>query len=266
LFQRLSGDNRRMPYAVAAIAVLAVATMAGCAVPGPRGAAPLTASAAVPPAFPVPGPRERMVMLARQEWALFGSPLVRIGVDGESRLEFPDPLATSHELQGPMLTRVLLYWYAVSRLPIVGADGGLRPWSAGFVSWLARSAGLAADDFPATVLHWDYIDRFMAGNRDDRFMTRDPARYAPRVGDLVCNARGATARDAGPRRALDFAQLRRGQYHCELVVEAGAGSIRTIGGNVGDAVALTALPVDEQGLLLAAPRRPWAAVLENRSP
>jgi hypothetical protein len=244
--------------------VVSLLLAAGCAVPGPERAAPLTPSAAVAPSFPVPSTRQRMVSLARQEWALSGSPVVIESAEGPPTLQFAQGSAATHELQPPMLARVLMYWYRVSRLPAVGHAGELRQWSAAFVSWLAAGAGLAPVDFPPTVLHWDYIERFLAGHRDDPFMTRDPAHYGPRLGDLVCNVR-----DGGPawhRAPADFSQLRRGAYHCEVVVAASPDAIETIGGNVGDTVALTRLALDSQGLLLPHPRLRWAAVLENRTP
>jgi hypothetical protein len=247
-----------------ALATLLAAALlaAGCAsAPRPQRPPPLTPSAAVVPSFPVPSARERMVTLARQEWSLFGSPVTRADGNGGSRLEFAHPAGATHELQGPMLTRVLAYWYGVSRAPIVGNDGELRPWSAAFVAWIARSAGYTPAEFPPTVLHWDYIERFLVPRREDRFVTRDPVLYAPRVGDLVCNARGSPAGGPG-----GFAGLKRGAYHCELVVAVDAAGIDTIGGNVGDTVALTRVPVASDGRLRADPARRWAAVIEQRGP
>ena len=75
---RLLPDLRPLALSLAALA----ATLAGCATPRPepraveRPAPALTASQNVAPAFPVPSACERMVFLARQEWALFGSPEV----------------------------------------------------------------------------------------------------------------------------------------------------------------------------------------------
>lgn len=229
-----------------------VALVAGCAVPSRP---PLTASPDVGPNFDVPDARSRMVFLARQEWALFGRPIVVEDGIADPVLSFDDGGAT-HEVQAPMLSRVLMYWYAVSRQPIIGYQGELRPWSAAFISWLAQGAGLLPEEFPPTVLHWDYIERFLAANDGERFAARDPARYAPRVGDLVCNAREGNSGG--------FAALRRGPYHCDIVVDVRPGEIDAIGGNVGDVVALTRLPTDAQGLLAAHPRRPWAAVIEQR--
>jgi hypothetical protein len=164
---------------------------------------------------------------------------------------------TAHEVQPAMLTRVLMYWYGVNRAPIVGPEGELRAWSAAFIAWLARSAGYTRDEFPDTVRHWDYISRFANADGKAPFVARDPARYAPRIGDLVCNARGAV---------VEFASLQPGGYHCDIVVFADGDAIESIGGNVSDVVARSRLPVDALGLLMPLPDRPWAAVLELVGP
>jgi hypothetical protein len=251
----------------AVLALLAAALLAGCAAPRPPGPPPLTASPRVPPAFPVPSACERMVHLARQEWVLFGAPEVQALPGSAPRLVFAAPGAPTHELHAAMLSRVMVYWYGVSRAPIVGNAGELRPWSAAFLSWLARGAGLGADTFPATVLHWDYIERFIAPRPGDEFETRDPARHAPQVGDLVCNARAGNADDAARAAGfMRFAGLRRGAYHCDLVVAARPGELEAIGGNVSDVVALTRVATGADGRLLPDPRRPWAAVIARRDP
>jgi hypothetical protein len=226
----------------------------GCATPPPTGAPPLTPSADVTPNVLVPSARERMVFLARQEWALFGRAVAVRAPDGTVQLAFEGD--ATHEAQPAMLSRVLMYWYAVSRSPIFGQQGELEPWSAAFVSWLARSAGLPPEEFPATVLHWDYIERFLGARDGERFVARDPRVYAPRTGDLVCISRSSAV--------VDFASLRRGPYHCDLVVAADGGAIEVVGGNVGDAVALTRFAADERGLLLPRDDRSWVAVIEQR--
>jgi hypothetical protein len=240
---------------------LAVAFVAGCAAPGP---APLTPSPEISPNFAVPGTRERMVYLARQEWELFGRPEVTYDAAGEGTLHFEPGSLPSHEAQPPMLTRVLMYWYSVTRLPIFGSEGELRPWSAAFISWLAHGAGLTPSQFPETVLHWDYIARFLDAGEGDRFATRDPASYAPRVGDLVCVARSSLAAPDFAEQVSGFAELRRGPYHCDLVVGETPAEVEAIGGNISDTVALERLPVDARGLLVPRPRASWAAVLQYR--
>jgi hypothetical protein len=220
---------------------LVVAPLAGCATQPPvETPPPLTARADVAANFDVPDATARMVYLARQEWQLFGRPVATRASDGSIALAFES--AATHEVQPPMLARVLMYWYAVTRQPIIGTQGELRPWSAAFIAWLARGAGYTRDAFPDTVLHWDYIATALAGR--GAFTARDPASYAARVGDLVCAPRGVT---------LTFATLRRGPYHCDLVVALGEQTVEAIGGNVGDVVALSVLP---QGT--------WAVVLTPR--
>ena len=183
------------------LASLIAALAAGCAAPGP---APLTPSAQISPNFAVPSVRERMIYLARQEWELFGRPVVTYASDGEGTVQFEEGRFPSHEVQPPMLSRVLMYWYSVSRLPIIGTEGELRPWSAAFISWLARAAGLAPSEFPSTVLHWDYIERFLDPRDGDRFAARDPATYAPRAGDLVCVARSSLVAPGFAERANEI--------------------------------------------------------------
>lgn len=228
---------------------------AGCATP-PSGAPPLTPRPDVKPNFLVPDTRERMVYLARQEWELFGRGVAVRGANGTLELAFEG--GATHEAQPAMMSRVLMYWYAVSRVPIVGYQGELEPWSAAFISWLARSAGLTPEEFPSTVFHWDYIGRFLHPADSARFVARDPLRYAPRPGDLVCVSRS----DA----VTGFASLRRGPYHCDLVVGADAGAIEVVGGNVGDIVARARFPLNERGLLAPRDDQPWVAVIEQRDP
>ena len=239
----------RLTTLMACVSLLA----AGCATQ-PLGAPPLTPSAYVEPNFLVPTVRERMVVLARQEWTLFGQPVAVRDPNGVTQLEFGG--AATHEAQPAMLPRVLMYWYSVTRLPIVGYQGELQPWSAAFISWLAKNAGLTPEDFPPTVLHWDYIARFLGAPDSARFTAHDPRAYAPKVGDLLCLSRsGAVAA---------FAELRRGPYHCDLVVSVGPGEIEVIGGNIGDAVALMRSEIDERGLLKLRDDQPWVVVIEQR--
>jgi len=258
----LRGFAARSRWQVVCLSLL----LGACAAPQPSAPPPVRIAASVSPSFEVPSRRERMVTLARQEWALFGSPEVRESGNGTSSLSFAPGAAATHELQGPMLTRVLAYWYAVSPAPIVGHQGELRPWSAAFIAWLAQAAGYRPQEFPPTVLHWDYIERFINPSPWSPFVARDPALHAPSPGDLVCNARNDEARPDFDQQVDAFSALRRGPYHCDLVVERDARSIRVIGGNVSDTVAMTALPIDGDGRLRADLKRRWVVVLEHRLP
>jgi hypothetical protein len=129
---------------------------------------------------------------------------------------------------------------ALARVSIVDT-----PWSAAFISWLARQAGLADDEFVFSEAHVDYAGAAWqagtdeAAGRPTRYAMRacDLMRTPPRVGDLVCQARGAGAelntfdkigevlatRDTGGD-ALPM--------HCDVVVSVEAAGFYTVGGNV----------------------------------
>ena len=242
---------------LACIALLAAAGCTTLPAPPAPGAPPLTARPGVAPNFEVPDLRARMVYLARQEWALFGRGVVREDTAG---LEFPEGAPHAHEVQPAMLTRVLLYWYAVSRQPIVGAQGELRPWSAAFISWLVQGAGVPASAFSPSVLHWNYIEAALDGSAATYFAAHDPRARAPVAGDLLCAPRGAGFVATIP----DISAARRGPWHCDLVVEVRAGELDAIGGNVLDVVALTRVPLDTGGRALPLPRRPWRVLMTPR--
>jgi hypothetical protein len=144
-------------------------------------------------------------------------------------------------------------------------------WSAAFVSFVMRAAGVDRAEFPPAPNHATYVDamigtalRFPA---TAPFLPHDPAGRAPRPGDLVCADRGAGGPEAltGWRRRMAEAGRFR-PMHCDVVVRAGPGVVEAIGGNVRDAVTLTRFAADASGYLL--PRPPgapaWFAVFENR--
>lgn len=238
------------------LALPALLALAGCAASTPP---PLFPQAGIQPAFPIPSPRERMVYLAQQEWALFGRPVVDFQASPPT-LVYPTGSAPSHESQPPFFSRVLLYWYAVSSLPMLGYNGELRPWSAAFISWLARGAGIAPQDLPSSVLHWDYIAHSLAAQPGARFIAHDAKAYAPGIGDLLCAPRG----EDFIKEISDFAHLRRGPYHCDLVVARRGQELEVIGGNVLDVVALTRVALDAQGHPLPTPDRPWRVVIAQQ--
>ncbi|VTU32663.1 DUF2272 domain-containing protein [Variovorax sp. PBL-E5] len=119
------------------------------------------------------------------------------------------------------------------------------PWSAAFISWLARQAGLGADEFVFSEAHVDYAGAAWqagadeAAGRPTRYAMRacDITRTPPRVGDLVCQARGAEAGlDSFDKIGEVLATRPTGgsalPMHCDAVVAVDATGFDTIGGNV----------------------------------
>ncbi|WP_229677783.1 DUF2272 domain-containing protein [Caldovatus sediminis] len=142
------------------------------------------------------------------------------------------------------------------------------PWSAAFISFVMRTAGVDRREFPPAAAHATYIDALIADAEAfpalAPFLPHAPEAYAPRPGDLVCADRSPSPLRHWRDRAGDQGRFR--PMHCDIVVGAAPGAVEAIGGNVRDAVTLTRFPTDARGVLL--PRPPgapvWFAVFENR--
>lgn len=139
------------------------------------------------------------------------------------------------------------------------------PWSAVFISYLMKTAGLSHEEFRFSDTHADYVRAAFdasaaetAGHAASHaFRACDLASTRPRAGDLLCATRatavGITRFDALPA-AMGAAALA-GQgfpMHCDLVVRADAGGdakLETIGGNVVQSVTLSRMTLDAGKLL-----------------
>lgn len=121
-----------------------------------------------------------------------------------------------------------------------------NPWSAAFVSYLARSADMADEEFAYSDAHHVYVAQAFDASRDERagipsdaaFRACDIARTTPRPGDMVCQTRGSGA-ELDRFAAVEAALAERGAggafpMHCDLVVavDLQGGHTDTIGGNV----------------------------------
>jgi len=255
-----------------AAALMLALLPAACAAPPPA-----------PPAPPLPYPpsaRERMLRIALEEWREWG----RIVVEpGERRPPAVPP-------EGVLLNfpRVLAYWRAVEPAEADGAVARNRArygaallhpesaaglwaepaWSAAFISYVMRGAGVDRREFPASAAHSFYLDGLLADAvrfpEAAPFVPRDWATYAPRPGDLLCADRSADPLPRWQDRLAEAGRFR--PMHCDIVVAAPPGMVEAVGGNVADAVTLSRFPVDGAGRLLA--RQPggptWFAVFENR--
>ena len=121
-----------------------------------------------------------------------------------------------------------------------------NPWSAAFISYLARGADMADEEFAYSDAHHVYVAQAFDARRDERagapsdaaFRACDIAVTTPRPGDLVCQTRGSGA-ELDRFAAVEAALAERGAgsafpLHCDLVVavDLGGGFADTIGGNV----------------------------------
>ncbi|ONG49722.1 hypothetical protein BKE38_20395 [Pseudoroseomonas deserti] len=251
----------------------AMLTLGACA------ATPSPQTTLAPPVPYPPSARERMLRIAEAEWRDWGGITVDLrtprasrpsrGPGPESNLEnFPRVLAYWRAVEdgGAIARNRRLYGMALGGAP--AALWGEPAWSAAFISYVLRNAGVDQREFPGSAAHAFYIDGMLADAAafpaTAPFIPHDWDSYPPQVGDLVCADRSD--------RHLAHWQLRRaetGQFrpmHCDIVVQAGPGEVAAIGGNIADAVTLSRFAADASGRLL--PRQPggaqWFAVFENR--
>jgi hypothetical protein len=136
-----------------------------------------------------------------------------------------------------------------------------RPaWSSAFISFIYRQAGAGAD-FYYHEGHIHYVAKAIRDAREAsstaRFLGRNPAEYAPKVGDLINGGRGSSrgATWANVLRRYGTAVVPRGRFipsHSDIVVavDSTAGTLRTIGGNVAtDTVGAKTWALDHLGRL-----------------
>jgi len=224
----------------------------------------------------IPSPPHALAMaaFARQEHEAFGAQTM----DAEGRLtsagdwEAEDVRRSALDL-APW-QRVLGYWQATG-VRLRGTDPGRvaapseppsidialnrvavidAPWSAAFISWLARQAGLGPDEFVFSEAHADYAGAAWKAGLDEaagqttRYAMRacDLTRTPPRVGDLACQARDAGAGlDTFDKIGEVLARRPTGgeplPMHCDVVVAVDATGFDTVGGNVVQSVTLRRL-------------------------
>ncbi|TPG60618.1 DUF2272 domain-containing protein [Roseomonas nepalensis] len=217
--------------------------------------------------------------IAEAEWEEWGRLAAGLGL--------PRPPAGT-EGATSAFPRVLAYWRAVpdgeaeaaiarNRARWSATLGGLLPregvwsepaWSAAFVSYVMRAAGVDEREFHASAAHAFYVDAMLRDAAEfpaqAPFVPHDPALRAPAPGDLVCADRSRRPLAAWQDRLAEAGRFR--PMHCDIVLRTGPGAAEAVGGNVADAVTLTLYATDEAGRLL--PRPPGEpvvfAVIENR--
>ncbi|MEN9500623.1 MAG: hypothetical protein RIS83_2443 [Pseudomonadota bacterium] len=234
--------------------------LAACAVPVPAPREP-------PLSYP-PVARERMLRIAVAEWQEWG------------RQRSDAPPGRSSEADPAGFPRLVAYWQAVpegrgvilrNRERYRAGEPRLwqeEAWSAAFISYVMRGAGIDAREFRPAAAHGTSIDVMIA----DAAEFPESAPFIPHLvqehiaapGDLLCADRSSQPLSHWRERAGDEGRFR--PMHCDIVVSHRHGMVEAIGGNLRDAVTLARFPTDRRGILL--PRPPgapqWFAIFENR--
>ncbi|MGG5809434.1 DUF2272 domain-containing protein [Falsiroseomonas sp. CW058] len=238
-------------------------------------AAPVAPQADPPLPYP-PAAAERVLRIALAEWRDWGA------VTREAHAPGPPAGLESDPANFP---RVLAYWTAVPvdfgaipdnrrRYAAALAGGGAAGlwatpyWSAAFVSWVFRSAGVDAREFPPNATHALYLDALIADARrfpaTAPFIPRAPEEHAPRPGDLLCFDRSRAPLRHWTDRLAETGAIR--PMHCDIVLATPPGAVEAVGGNVADAVAMTRFPAGPDGRLLPPPPgfAPTLLIMESR--
>ncbi len=180
-------------------------------------------------------------------------------------LRFPDGTGAETTATGCRLAQ--RYWAIVGRVPdCMEITTGRWAWSATFLSWVMRQAGLTDQQFLTGQSHAMYVTDARDGILPDSAFSVMPMPALPTAGDMVCGGRG---RD---KYLNDIDEIRFGAtpMHCDLVVEVdrAAGIVKTIGGNVQQAVSMSVIELGDSGKLDGVTNSsvPWLLVLHNQLP
>lgn len=255
--------------------------LAACA-PRPPPSVPV---AETPPLEYPAATRARLLRILEGEWREWGARIV----DGRTHAPLDRDEGPVAEQAPAAFSKVLAYWSAVDWQDYItrnkrafargaercdaperaagGRDAvwGCQPWSAAFIAFALRSAGIDRAEFPPAAAHWVYVDALIAAG--DRwggratFLAHDVAEYAPVAGDMICFARGARPLASLAQRRAEAGTPR--PMHCDIVSETAPGEVLALGGNVAQAVTAVRYATGPDGRLRRNVR-PWFVVFENR--
>jgi hypothetical protein len=205
--------------------------------------------------------RKRIIQVAVQEWGFFGFTVVDQQDDEDDeedggwqrrrrRLPPEQAMRVAGSIAGYWSVTPSGGWILENQNRIWNGDEGAAarwryPWSAAFISWVMCESGLGTPvAFQRAVAHHAYIDQAIRarGDRDGRaaYVAYDRGEAVVAPGDLLCSSRRPVYRTIADRRRQLGAGAR---THCDIVVkvDADAGRLYAIGGNVRGSVSLKVL-------------------------
>lgn len=182
------------------------------------------------------------------------------------------------EGSGAPWRQVAMYWRDAGLLGQTGASGasdcnyaltnaaypgfGCRgfvidsPWSAAFISWVMRRAGVPR--FTVSGGHFDYVRTARRDPANSPYQFLDPVSAVPAAGDLLCYVRTSRVYGhEGLAKAIDGGANGLAM-HCDVVVAANPGGDAKawlVGGNVQQAVTMRVLNLNAGGRFWNLPQR-----------
>jgi hypothetical protein len=208
------------------------------------------------------GLKSEIIRVAVAEWKFFGSQeLISGQLAGGERHQEDEP---------GYAERVGDYWRIGAGDPSLNGTNRDQPWSAAFVSYVMRVAGVGQRDFPSTASHSEYIKLAVS----NRLATGGPAAFvglrinerALLAGDILCFDNPDFSPNVSYDNCLSSPSFR---SHGDIVVARRLDRALLIGGNVHQAVTLTYVPITQTGLLApeaVTPVRPYFVVVANNLP
>jgi hypothetical protein len=187
----------------------------------------------------VSAPKEAIISAAAKEWLRF---------DQSNKSETDDP---QYKIVGE-------YWQAIG-LDLNGNNRD-QPWSAAFISFVARKAGY--DKFKFAAAHstyvYDAVEKRSSGDTVAPFWAFNVGDHKPQLGDLVCHWRGDN-----PIASMDSLPSGGFKSHCDIIFEIKDTEVRTLGGNVEQTVNITSYPLDNKGFLKLGAKQMYGILKNN---
>jgi hypothetical protein len=183
--------------------------------------------------------KEALISAAAEQWLRF---------DQSNRSEVDDP---QYKIVGE-------YWQAIG-LNLNGKNRD-QPWSAAFISFVARQAGYNKFEFAAahSTYVYDAVEKRDSGDTTAPFWAFNVGDHKPQLGDLVCRSRGdnqITSMDSLPSGGFIS--------HCDIIFEIKDTEVRTLGGNVEQTVNITSYPLNSNGFLKSGTTRVYGILRNN---
>jgi len=177
-------------------------------------------------------------------------------------VRFPDGTGMEATPQGCRMAQ--RYWAIVGEAPDCRQiTQGAWAWSAVFISWVMRKAGLDNDQFLTGQSHSMYVVDARDGILPRPAFHIEPTPAVPRPGDLICAGRGRDKYISSP----DDIGFGTTPMHCDIVVEVdpAARVVMAIGGNVQQSVSMDVIDMNDAGQLdsFTNEHMPWLLLMRS---
>lgn len=178
---------------------------------------------------------------------------------------FPDGTGMEATAQGCEMAQ--RYWAIVGKTPDCHEITQARwAWSAVFISWVLRQAGLDERQFLTGESHSMYVVDARDGILPAPAFRIEPLPALPRPGDIVCAGRGRD-KYIGTPTEVGFGTT---PMHCDIVVEVDATArvVKSIGGNLQQSVSMEVIELGDSGRIdgLTNSHMPWLLLMRNQLP